>query len=99
MSRGEPRGEGLCSYYAQPVLVGNAVIVGSLSTEGLSDALLGATLPEDTAYVIAEMVLGGAGHVILQALDINEDLSQDTSASCNALSAASAIGGVRVGPL
>jgi hypothetical protein len=66
----------------------------TVSDDGFSDGNLGTTIDENTAVGIAEALLPGGGSVVAQVLDINIDLTQDTSAACNALSATMAIGGV-----
>ena len=47
-----------------------------------------------TAVGIAEAVLEGAGAVVAQALDINDDLSGNVGESCDALSLTLLAGGV-----
>jgi hypothetical protein len=48
---------------------------------------------ETTAVTIAELLLEGAGAVVSQVFDINEDLTQNTSVACNAMSATFTVGG------
>ena len=72
----------------------NAVIRATLSEGGLSNGSLGATIDAATAVAIAEALLPGAGAVVGQVLDINNDLSGDSSMPCDALSAEMAVGGV-----
>ena len=72
----------------------NAVIRATLSEGGLSNGSLGATIDADTAVAIAEALLPGAGAVVGQVLDINNDLSGDPSMPCDALSAEMTVGGV-----
>ncbi|MBW2214818.1 MAG: hypothetical protein JRF48_10390, partial [Deltaproteobacteria bacterium] len=72
----------------------NAVIRATLSEGGLSNGSLGATIDAETAVAIAEALLPGAGAVVGQVLDINNDLSGDASQPCDALSAEMTVGGV-----
>jgi hypothetical protein len=72
----------------------NAVIRATLSEGGLSNGSLGATIDAATAVAIAEALLPGAGAVVGQVLDINNDLSGDSSLPCDALSAEMTVGGV-----
>jgi hypothetical protein len=73
----------------------NTVVRMTLSDQGFSDGLMGATIDEMTAVGIAEALLEGGGAVVAQVLDINASTppTQDTSAACNALSATMQIGG------
>ena len=50
------------------------------------------------AVAIAEALLPGAGAVVGQVFDINDDLSGDNDAGCDALSSTYSIGGVVVAP-
>jgi hypothetical protein len=77
-----------------PGEMANAVIRATLSEGGLSNGSLGATIDADTAVTIAEALLPGAGAVVGQVLDINNDLSGDASMPCDALSAEMTVGGV-----
>jgi len=63
------------------------------ANEGFANGLLGATVPQDTAVAIAEALLEGAGAVVAQVLDINEDLSGDNAVSCDSISSTFRIGG------
>ncbi len=76
----------------------NAVIRATLSAGGISNGSLGATVDADTAVAIAEALLPGAGAVVGQVLDINDDLSGDASMPCDALSAEMTLGGVTEAP-
>ena len=73
----------------------NTVVRMTVSGEGFSDGLLGATIDENTAVGIAEALLEGGGAVVAQVLDINASTppDQDTANACNALSATMKIGG------
>ena len=71
----------------------NSVVRMTVSGDGFSDGLLGVTIDEATAVAVAELLLEGAGAVVSQVLDIDRQLTQDTSAACNALSATFEIGG------
>jgi len=77
---------------------GNAVIQMTISEGGFSNGKLGATVDSSTAVAIAEALLPGAGAVVSQVFDINENLEGDSSAPCNALSGAYTVGGVVVAP-
>ena len=76
-----------------PGSMANAVIRATLSTAGLSDGVLGATVDEATAGAIADQLIDGGSAVVAQVLDINDDLSGDTAAGCNALSMTLAVSG------
>ncbi len=76
-----------------PGSMGNAVVRVTLSADGLSNGTLGATVDEATAGAIADALIEGGSAVVGQVLDINEDLSGDTSAACNALSMTLIVGG------
>ena len=78
---------------------GNAVVQMTIApTEGFTNGVLGATVDADTAVAIAEALLPGAGAVVGQVFDINEDLSGDNGVGCNALSSTYTIGGVAAVP-
>ncbi|MGB8224383.1 MAG: hypothetical protein WCF10_17460, partial [Polyangiales bacterium] len=77
-----------------PGSMGNAVLRATLSAGGLSNGQLGATVDAATAGSIADQLIDGGSAVVAQVLDINEDLSGDTSAGCNALSMTLVVGGV-----
>lgn len=77
-----------------PGSMGNAVVRATLSEAGLSNGMLGATVPEETAKSIADALVEGGAAVVGQVLDINDDLSGDATASCNALSITLTVGGV-----
>jgi hypothetical protein len=72
----------------------NAVVQMTIGPEGFSDGLLGITIDENTAVGIAEALLEGGGAVVSQVLDISVNLTQDTAAACNGLSATMVIGGI-----
>jgi hypothetical protein len=81
-----------------PGAFGNAVVQMTIAPlDGFANGKLGATVDADTAVAIAEALLPGAGAVVGQVLDINDDLSGDTSSGCNALSGTYEIGGVVTG--
>ena len=77
---------------------GNAVVSMTISQNGFSDGTLGATVDAATAVAIAEALLEGAGAVVGQVFDINDDLSGNNEAGCNALSGSYTIGGTVAGP-
>jgi len=77
---------------------GNAVVSMTISQNGFSDGTLGATVDAATAVAIAEALLEGAGAVVGQVFDINDDLSGNNDAGCNALSGSYTIGGAVVEP-
>ncbi len=77
---------------------GNAVIQMTISEGGFSDGKLGATVDATTAVAIAEGILTGAGAVVGQVFDINENLEGDSSTPCNALSGTYLVGGVVAAP-
>jgi hypothetical protein len=81
-----------------PVTIGNPSVRMTLSSDGFSHGVLGATMDEATAKLIAASISETAVLVIPQAFDISETLTQDTSAACNALSMGLEIGGVTVVP-
>jgi hypothetical protein len=66
----------------------------NLSTAGFSNGRMGVTMGTDTVVEVAEAILPGAGAVVGQVFDINEDGHGDTSSVCNALSATYQVGGV-----
>lgn len=72
----------------------NSVVRMTVSAQGFSDGVMGATLSALDAVAIAEALLEGAGAVVGQVLDINSDLSGNNEAGCNALSGTYKIGGV-----
>jgi hypothetical protein len=79
-----------------PGTFGNAVIQMTISGGGFSNGKLGATVDQTTAVAIAEALLEGAGAVVAQVLDINDDLSGDNENGCSALSGTYTVGGVVV---
>jgi hypothetical protein len=74
--------------------MGNVTLSATVSEGGFSNGVLGSTVDADTAVAIAEALLPGAGAVVGQVFDINEDLSGDNGAGCNALSGTYSVGGV-----
>jgi hypothetical protein len=77
-----------------PATLGNPSVRMTLSSAGFSNGVLGATMDEATAKLIAASISEIAVLVIPQAFDISDMLTQDTSATCNALSMGLEIGGV-----
>jgi hypothetical protein len=77
-----------------PATLGNPSVRMTLSSGGFSHGVLGATMDEATAKLIAASISEIAVLVIPQAFDISDMLTQDTSAACNALSMGLEIGGV-----
>jgi hypothetical protein len=77
-----------------PATLGNPSVRMTLSSGGFSNGVLGATIDEATAKLIAASISEAAVQVIPFAFDISEMLEQDTSAACNALSMGLEIGGV-----
>ena len=73
--------------------LGNAVVRMTVSENGFSDGLLGATVDGETAVTIATIINPAAAAVVAQVFDINDDLSGDSTAACNAISTAYDIGG------
>ncbi len=71
----------------------NAVVRMTVSEAGFSDGLVGATVDSDTAIAVAELLIEGGGAVMSQTFDINDELTQDTTQACNAISTAFLIGG------
>jgi hypothetical protein len=76
-----------------PVELGNAVVRMTVSEDGFSDGLLGVTIDAQSAVEVGELITPGLGAVMAQVFDINDDLSQDTTKGCNAMSATFLIGG------
>jgi hypothetical protein len=77
-----------------PATLGNPSVRMTLSSGGFSNGVLGATIDEATAKLIAASISEAAVQVIPFAFDISDMLTQDTSAACNALSMGLEIGGV-----
>jgi hypothetical protein len=71
----------------------NANVRMTVSDMGFTDGVLGVTIDEATASAIADALIEGGSGVVGQVLDINVNLTQDTSAACNALSGTLLIGG------
>jgi hypothetical protein len=77
-----------------PGAMNNATIRMTISESGFSNGTLGATVDQATAGAIADQLIDGGSAVVSQVLDINDDVSGNTSAGCNALSMTLTIGGV-----
>ncbi len=77
----------------------NAVVRVTVSEGGFSNGTLGATVDRATAGAIADQLIDGGSAVVSQVLDINDDLSGNNSAGCDALSMTLTIGGVVSRPL
>jgi hypothetical protein len=75
-----------------PGQMNNAVLRASLSEGGISNGQLGATVDQATAGSIADELIDGGSAVVSQVLDINDDLSGDTGAGCDALSMTLTVG-------
>jgi hypothetical protein len=74
--------------------LGNAVLrVTVTPTAGFSNGTLGATVDQDTAGAIADLLIDGGAAVVAQVLDITEDFEGNTDNACNALSMTLNIGG------
>jgi len=75
----------------------NTRIRVSLSPEGFSDGLLGATVNKESVEQLASNAIGIAGAAVAAGtLDINQTLEVDPEAPCDAVSLSLKIGGVRV---
>ena len=72
----------------------NAVVRMTISEGGFSNGVMGATASGPTAVAIGEAILEGAGAVIAQVFDIDDDLVGNTENVCNSLSGTYRIGGV-----
>jgi hypothetical protein len=81
-----------------PGAFGNPSVRMTVSSGGFSHGVLGATIDEEFAKIIAVSISEEAVLVIPLAFDISETLTQDTSAACNALSMGLEMGGVTVVP-
>ncbi len=57
--------------------IGNSVVRVTISEGGFSNGTLGGTVDAATAVPIAELLQEGAGVIVAQVLDINDDLSGD----------------------
>jgi len=73
--------------------LGNSVVRTTVSAAGFSDGVLSATVDQETAVTIANIVSDIAGPLVPNLLDINVDLTQDNGVACNALSVGLKIGG------
>ena len=78
--------------------LGSPSVRATLSEDGLSHGVLGATVDEATAKAIAGAISETAVLVLGSAFAINETPTHDTSLTCNALSMGLEIGGVPVVP-
>jgi hypothetical protein len=78
--------------------LGNPSVRATLSTDGLSHGVLGATVDSETATAIAAAISPIAASLVGATFDISSTLTQDTSAACDALSMGLEIGGVTVVP-
>jgi hypothetical protein len=78
--------------------LGNPSLRATLSADGLSHGVLGATVDSDTAVAIATAISPIAASLVGATFDISSTLTQDTSAACDALSMTLEIGGVTVVP-
>ena len=74
-------------------VLGNAVVRMTVSEDGFSDGLLGATADSETAIAIASAISDVAAGVVDLTFDINSTVTQDTSAMCDALSMTLEVGG------
>jgi hypothetical protein len=74
-------------------VLGNAVVRMTVSPEGFSDGLLGASADSETAIAIATAISDVAAGVVDLTFDINSTVTQDTSAMCDALSMTLEVGG------
>lgn len=75
--------------------LGNVRFAMTMTDEGLSDGLAGATLDLATAAAIASEFIGlDATGLIARLLDIDEEFQGDPERTCNALSASLRLGGV-----
>jgi hypothetical protein len=75
--------------------LGNTVLRMTMTDDGFSDGIVGATLDEATAGAIATEFLGVAGSgIVARLLDIDEGLEGDPLMACNALSVTLRLGGV-----
>jgi hypothetical protein len=75
--------------------LGNVVLRMTMTDDGLSDGIVGATLDQATAGAIADEFLGvPAAGLVARLLDIDEELDRDPDKPCTALSATLKLGGV-----
>jgi hypothetical protein len=70
-----------------PGALANAVLRGTVDLANGFALELGGTLDTQTASMFADALLEGGSAVVEQFFEINEDLSGDSNADCNALSA------------
>jgi hypothetical protein len=76
-----------------PLQLSNVTLRTTIGDQGLSQGVMGATGDEAFAASVAEVLSTGAG-LLNGILDINDDLSGDPEAACNAVSGTYRIGGV-----
>ena len=79
-------------------VLGNPVVQMTISADGFSDGVLGATVDSDTATAIANAISPIAAGIVASTFDISATLTQDTTAACDALSMTLNIGGVTEAP-
>ena len=77
-----------------PGVMNNTLLRATISEAGFSNGTLGGTVDQATAAEIADALIEGGSAVVAQVFEINDNLSGDTSAGCNALSMTLTIGGV-----
>lgn len=74
--------------------LGNVVLRMTMTDDGLSDGIVGATLDQATAGAIAEEFLGvPASGLVARLLDIDEELDRNPDEPCTALSVTLRLGG------
>ncbi|MFW2388215.1 MAG: Hint domain-containing protein [Polyangiales bacterium] len=71
-----------------PVVLANAVLRGTIDFASGFALELGGTVDWQTVSTVADVLIEGGSAVVPFILDINEDLSGDNNAECNALSVA-----------
>lgn len=75
--------------------LGNSVLRLTITDEGMSDGIVGATLDQATAAAIAEEFIGvPAAGLVARLLDIDEELMRNPNEPCTALSVTLRLGGV-----
>jgi hypothetical protein len=75
--------------------LGNVVLRMTMTDDGMSDGIVGATLDQATAAAIAEEFLGvPASGLVARLLDIDEELNRNPDEPCTALSVTLRLGGV-----
>jgi hypothetical protein len=76
--------------------LGNVVLTMTVTDDGLSEGIVGATMDQATVAAIADEFLGvPASSLVARLLDIDEGLNGDPEKPCTALSATLRLGGVR----